>query len=512
MFSTVLSATLHGLCVDFVHVEADTSNGLPMFHMVGYLSSEVKEAGERVRTAIRNTGLNVPAKKIVVNLSPANIRKRGTMFDLPIAVAILVSLGEISPLLLKNTLIVGELSLDGAVKDVPGILPIVMEAKNKGCQICIVPKENEKEGALVDGMQVIGVESLKEVCMILNGEKNITCQKSENLPVHVLEESSLDYSDIKGQKLAKRAVEIAVAGNHNILMIGPPGAGKSMIAKRIPTILPPLTLEESMELTRIYSIIGGLDKEAPLICNRPFREVHHSVTRSALIGGGGVPKPGEISLSHKGVLFLDEIAEFQKYVLESLRQPLESHYIKILRERGEYDFPAEFLLVAAMNPCPCGNYPDLNKCTCATPQIKKYLGRLSQPFLDRIDLCVEVERVQYQDLCDTEKPETSKEIQTRVLKAREIQRERYQGLDISTNAQLGAKEMKKYCHLGKKEEQVMRNAFESMGMSARSYYKVLGVARTIADLDGDEEIRMHHLKEALGYRMIDKKYWGRTKI
>lgn len=512
MFSTVLSATLHGLCVDFVHVEADTSNGLPMFHMVGYLSSEVKEAGERVRTAIRNTDLNLPAKKIVVNLSPANIRKRGTMFDLPIAVAILVSLGDISPLLLKNTLIVGELSLDGAVKDVPGILPIAMEAKKKGCKTCIVPKENEKEGALVDGIQIIGVKNLKEVCMILNGEKNVTHQKRDSSSVNPLKESGLDYSDIKGQKLAKRAVEIAVAGNHNMLMIGPPGAGKSMIAKRIPTILPPLSLDESMELTRIYSIIGGLDKEAPLVCKRPFREVHHSVTRSALIGGGGVPKPGEISLAHKGVLFLDEIAEFQKYVLESLRQPLESHHIKILRERGEYDFPAEFLLVAAMNPCPCGNYPDLNKCTCATPQIKKYLGRLSQPFLDRIDLCVEVERVQYQDLCDAEKSETSEEIQTRVLKAREIQRERYQGLDISTNAQLGAKEVKKYCQLRDKEEQVMKKAFESMGMTARSYYKVLGVARTIADLEGTTEIRMHHLKEALGYRMIDKKYWGRTKM
>lgn len=513
LFSTVRSACLHGLCVDFVHVEADTSNGLPMFHMVGYLSSEVKEAGERVRTAIRNAGMVLPAKKIVVNLSPANIRKRGTMFDLPIAVAILASLEQISPRKFENTIMVGELSLDGTVKYVPGILPIVLEAKKRGCKTCIVPKANEKEGALVEGIEVIGVESLMEACLILNGEKEVEQSRTGKWSAFTETDtkSTLDYSDIKGQRVAKRAVEIAVAGNHNMLMVGPPGAGKSMIAKRIPTILPPLTMEESMELTMIYSIIGGLDKESPLICQRPFREVHHSVTRSALIGGGGNPKPGEISLSHKGVLFLDEIAEFQKPVLESLRQPLESHHIKILRERGEFDFPADFLLVAAMNPCPCGNYPDLNKCTCSTPQIRRYLGRLSQPFLDRIDLCVEVEKIQYEDLSHITKEECSKDIQKRVLKARDIQRRRYQEVGITTNAQLNVKQTEQYCQLRQKEERVMRQAFDSMGMTARTYYKVLGVARTIADLDGEEQIGAQHLKEALGYRMMDKKYWGGQK-
>lgn len=513
MFSTVLSATLHGLCVEFVHVEADTSNGLPMFHMVGYLSSEVKEAGERVRTAIRNSGMEMPAKKIVVNLSPANIRKRGTMFDLPIAVAILASLGQISTAHFPHTLMVGELSLDGRVKEISGVLPIVYEAKKRGCKVCIVPKTNEKEGALVEGINVIGVDSLNEVREFLNGKRMFVPKKKEG---SVIEKGTnvsmtLDYSEIKGQRLAKRAAEIAVAGNHNMLMIGPPGAGKSMIAKRIPTILPPLSLEESMELTMIYSITGGVDQESPLIMQRPFREVHHSITRSALIGGGGIPKPGEISLAHKGVLFLDEIAEFQKAVLESLRQPLENHHIKLMREKGEYDFPADFMLVAAMNPCPCGNYPDLNKCICTTPQIRHYLSRISQPLLDRIDLCVEVEKIQYQDLCNGIAEESSKEIQKRIIRTREIQEKRYQGMEIATNGQLNVKQMEEHCRLGCEEKRLMEHAFQNMEMTARTYYKVLGVARTIADLEEEAEIKMHHLKEALGYRMIDKKYWGGQK-
>lgn len=510
MFSTVVSAALQGLDVEFIDVEADLSNGLPVFHMVGYLSSEVKEAGERVRTAIRNSDFVLPAKKIVVNLSPADVRKRGTAFDLPIAVAILASLGLVRQEKLKQMIFVGELSLDGRVRSVPGILPIVLEAKKQGYRACVISKENECEGELAEGMQVFGAETLREVCAFLNGE---LCLKEgrrdqDSMAVGQCPEHTLDYRDIKGQKLVKRATEVAVAGNHNMLMIGPPGAGKTMIAKRIPTILPPLTKEESMELTKLYSIVGELDAERPLMFARPFREVHHTTTKSALIGGGMIPHPGEISLADKGVLFLDEIAEFPKSILEMLRQPLEEHFIKIIRNRGIYHFPAEFLLVAAMNPCPCGNYPDLNKCICTSAQIQSYLSKISQPLLERIDICAEAERVAYEDLQGGDE-ESSKAIRERVIHARELQKERYENEGITTNAQLNSELLKRYCVLGQAEETMMSQAFERLHLTARMYHKILAVARTIADLEGAEQIELSHLREAIGYRTLDKKYWGR---
>lgn len=510
MFSTVLSATLRGLCVDFVQVEADVSNGLPMFHLVGYLSSEVKEAGERVRAAIRNSGIMIPPKKIIVNLSPASMRKKGSIFDLPIAVAVLAAMEELAQNHLANTLLVGELSLDGGVKRVAGILPIVQEAKRKGYKRCIVPEENKREGELVEGIEVIGVNSLREVCEVLKGNSfRKSSDRKESISVLLKEARYPDYSEIKGQHLVKRAAEIAVAGNHNLLMIGPPGAGKTAIAKRIPGILPPLTKEESIDLTTIYSVMGQLDMESPLKTERPFREVHHTITSVGLIGGGTVPRPGEITLANQGVLFLDEIAEFPKAVLETLRQPLEEHSIKIIRERGEYEFPAEFLLVAAMNPCPCGNYPDLNLCTCTTPQIQAYLGKISQPFLDRIDMCVEVPKVQYQDLTDEGNEETSETIRERIIRARELQQERYRDYPFKTNARIGITEIEKFCFLDDEQQEIMRRAYECMGLTARTYHKVLGVARTIADLDGKAAIGARHLREALSYRMIDHKYWRR---
>lgn len=348
-FSTVLSASIQGLKVEFVHVEADVSNGLPAFHMVGYLSSEVKEAAERVRTAIRNSGLDYPARKTVINLSPATVRKRGAAFDLPIAVSILISLGELPQESTEGMLLIGELGLDGSVQKVPGILPIVLEARSAGIRSCIVPKDNAAEGALAEGMSVVGVKNLEEVFCYLSGQLHLEAQPYPERGGGSKKEELLDYSDIQGQESVKRAVEVAVAGGHNLLLVGPPGSGKSMAAKRIPGILPPLTMEESMEITKIYSIMGLVENEAPLIRQRPFRSVHHTATRAALIGGGLMPVPGEISLAHGGVLFLDELPEFQKSVLEVLRQPLEEHRIRISRSHGSYIFPANFMLVSAMN-------------------------------------------------------------------------------------------------------------------------------------------------------------------
>lgn len=511
-FSTVLSAAVSGLKVEFVNVEADVSSGLPVFHMVGYLSSEVKEAQDRVRTAIRNSGLEFPARRIVVNLSPASLRKKGALYDLPIAIAILQALGQISPGRTEPLLIIGELGLDGKVRKVPGVLPIVLEARKQGIRVCMVPRENASEGALAEGMTVLGVESLSEACAYWNGEKE---WRGETCPEAKREEKEdlyhgMDYSDVCGQKAVKRAVETAVAGGHNLLLIGPPGSGKTMTAKRIPTIFPPMTPEESMEITKIYSILGMVDPENPLVRQRPFRSVHHTATKAALVGGGAAPAPGEISLAHEGVLFLDELPEFKKNVLEVLRQPLEEHQIRLSRSQGTYQFPADFMLVGAMNPCPCGCYPDLNRCTCTPGEIQHYLGKLSQPFLDRMDICVEAPKVEYESLKHRGKEETSAAIRKRVCRAREIQSQRYRGTGIRTNAALDAKGVERYCMLGTQEEKLMRHAFAKLGLTARTYHKILKVARTIADLEGSGCIRTEHLQEAIGYRSLDKKYWGRN--
>ena len=507
-FSTILSAAIDGLGVEIVRVEADVSNGLPVFHMVGYLSSEVKEAGERVRTAIRNSGFDYPAKRTIVNLSPATLRKRGASFDLPIAVAIMVSLGQVSPEAAQGCLITGELGLDGRVRKVPGVLPIVMEGKQNGVTRFIVPGENKAEGSLVKGVEVIGAGSLKEVVSILSGEW-VPEKREESEITDDWDETLPDFADIRGQENVKRAAEIAVAGGHNLLMIGPPGSGKSMTAKCIAGILPPPDMEESLEITKIYSVLGMLDEKSPLIRKRPFREVHHTATRAALIGGGLVPRPGEISLAHGGVLFLDELPEFRKSVIEVLRQPLEEKSVQISRTYGNYRFPADFMLVAAMNPCPCGCYPDMKKCTCTPAQIHMYLSRISRPFLDRIDLCVEARRVEYRHLADERKGECSAVIRKRVCRAREIQIKRYTGTKMTTNSMLQGKDIQKYCTLGKKEHALMEQAFTVMGLTARAYHRIIKTARTIADLEGEERIRERHLKEALGYRAVDEKFWQR---
>ena len=418
------------------------------------------------------------------------------------------------------------------------MLPVVIEAKEQGCKSVILPGENELEGRLVKGIEIFPAENLEELCAFLNREKrdetdgeflngenrewNVQIGRNLNerdmTDLNRTEKSGQgknreDFADICGQKAVKRAAEIAVAGGHNLLMAGPPGSGKSMIAKRIATILPELTWEESLEITKIYSVLGMVDREHPLITERPFRNIHHTITRTALTGGGSMPRPGEISMAHGGVLFLDELAEFPRNVLEVLRQPLEERQIHIARNYGNFTFPAEFMLVAAMNPCPCGNYPDVQKCSCTPGQIQKYLGKISQPFLDRMDICIETPKVVYQDLDrdwkNEKAEETSEMIRHRVTEARNIQRERYKGTDIRTNAVLGPREIGRYVQLGERERQMMELAFERIGLTARTYHKILRVARTIADLDHSEMVTEKHLKEAIAYRSLDKKYWGR---
>lgn len=509
-FSTIMSAAIEGLHVEPVHVETDISSGLPVFHMVGYLSSEVKEASERVRTAVHNSGIQIPAKKIIINLAPATVRKRGASFDLPIALSLLSALGELEAKKLKRTLVIGELSLDGRIREVKGVLPMVMEAKRMGCVRCLLPKGNAPEGALAEGIEIIGTESLRQAVDYLKGEADILPEEGGvweryDTPLPGM----VDFSDIQGQESVKRAVEVAVCGGHNLLLIGPPGSGKSMIARRIPTILPPPSHDESLEITKIYSVLGLVDKDRPLMSGRPFRSVHHTVTKAALIGGGLIPAPGEISLAHGGVLFLDELTEFRKSVLEVLRQPLEERKIHINRAHGNYVFPSNFILAAAMNPCPCGNYPDFSKCNCTPWQIRQYLDRISQPFLDRIDICVEAPKLQYEEIRESVPKETSAVIRRRVEAVRSIQQKRYEGQDILNNAMLGVRQIDEFCRLGKEEEFLMKQAFTFLNLTARTYHKILKVARTIADMDGGGQIRLPHLKEAIGYRTVDKKYWGR---
>ncbi len=509
VFSKVNSIGLRGLEGYPVSVEVDVGDGLPGVSMVGVLSSEVREAQDRVRTAIKNSGYHFRPQKVTINLSPADIRKGGTGFDFPIAVGMLCAYGILKESYLKDAVVIGELGLDGDVKPVRGILSMVSEAKVQGYQRCFLPQENIQEGKAIEGIQIIGIHCLKQMAEVmanpscwreLNRENETTTQTEEDY--------SVDYAEVQGQFLMKRATEVAVAGCHNLLYIGSAGTGKTMIAERIPSIMPSCTREEQLEISKVYSICGLLPEQGKLLGKRPFRSPHHSITGAALAGGGKNPMPGELSLASGGVLFLDEFPEFSKHVIEMMRQPLESHKVVLSRVSGRYEFPANFILVAAMNPCPCGHYPDRNRCRCTEYQVKSYLGKISKPILDRIDICVEAAPVSFEDLHERKGQESSAQIRKRVEKAREIQEIRFKGTNIHFNSEMRGEEIRRYCALKKEDEQFFQNVYENMNLSARAYARILKVSRTIADLDRQEQINHEHLCEAISYRSLEEKYWS----
>lgn len=497
MVTNVISGGVHGVEGYTVRVEADIDSGLPIFDIGGNIGSEVREARDRVKTALKNEGYDLPIGRIMVNLSPADRHKVGTLYDLPIAVSLLSAMNVIKQQNTSDTFFAGELMLSGQIRSVKGILPMVIHAKKSGVRRFVIPKDNELEAALIEDIDIYGVSDLKDVISFLGGKGFIEKTSLRKLSEDDFLGYEFDLASVRGQLFAKRGLEIAAAGYHNMLMVGPPGAGKSMLAKCIPSIMPPLTRQECIEISSVYSVGGLLKDKSSIITKRPFISPHHLATEISLIGGGGHPKPGAVSYAGKGVLFMDEFPEFSRQTLEALRQPLEDRRVQLMRNLDTVEYPADFMLVAAMNPCPCGAYPDRKKCNCTKTARERYLGKLSKPLLDRIDICVEVEGLKAVDLINKSENESSYEVRKRVIKAHQIQQERFKDKHIIFNSQMNNKDIDKYCVLGDKQRHTMELLSEKYSLSARSYYRVLKVSRTIADLAGEDEVGEEHLYEAV---------------